>query len=117
MQENQGREELASERTLLAAERTFSAWIRTGLAAIGGGLAIARALFFDNYAHQIMVRVIGGLLVIWGASIFVYAIIRYHRTCVRLSHDSLSRYSLVIMILMTVMLLIIATLVFWITLQ
>jgi putative membrane protein len=117
MQENRGREELASERTLLAAERTFSAWIRTGLAALGGGLAVARVLFFNSYEHQMVVRVIGGLLVIWGASIFVYAIIRYHRTCVRLSHDGLSRNSLVVMILMTAMLLIIATLVFWITLQ
>jgi len=117
MQENRGREELASERTLLAAERTFSAWIRTGLAAIGGGLAVARVLFFNSYAHQMVARVIGGLLVIWGASIFVYAIIKYHGTCARLSREGLSRNSLVAMILMTAMLLIIATLVFWITLQ
>ena len=116
MQENRGREELASERTLLAAERTFSAWIRTGLAALGGGLAVARALVFNSHAHQVMARVIGGLLVIWGAGIFVYAIISYHRACVRLSQEGLSRNSLGAMILMTAMLLIVAALVFWITL-
>jgi len=75
MQENRGREELASERTLLAAERTFSAWIRTGLAALGGGLAVARVLFNNSDAHLTVARVIGGLLVFWGACIFVYAMI------------------------------------------
>jgi putative membrane protein len=117
MQANWGHEELASERTLLAAERTFSAWIRTGLAAVGGGLAVARALVFKSYAHQVLAHVIGGLLVIWGASVFVYAIASYRGTCVRLSQEGVSRDSLRAMILMTAMLLIIATLVFWITLQ
>ncbi|MCX6038044.1 MAG: DUF202 domain-containing protein [Chloroflexi bacterium] len=105
------------ERTLLAAQRTFSAWIRTGLAGVGGGLAVARVLIFKSYEHQVVAHVIGGLLVIWGTGIFVYAIIRYHRTCARLSQEGLSRNSLGVMILMTAMLLIIATLVFWITLQ
>jgi putative membrane protein len=117
MQENLGHEELASERTLLAAERTFSAWIRTGLAALGGGLAVARALVFNSQVHQVLAHVIGGLLVIWGAGVFIYAIIRYHRTCARLSQEGLSRNSLGVMILMTAILLIIAALVFWITLQ
>ena len=117
MQENLANEDLASERTLLAAERTFSAWIRTGLAALGGGLAVARALVFNSQVHKVLAHVIGGLLVIWGAGVFVYVIIHYHRTCVRLSQEGLSRNSLGIMILMTAMLLIIAVLVFWITLQ
>jgi putative membrane protein len=116
MQENFRQEELASERTLLAAERTFSAWIRTGLAALGGGLAVARALVFNSYTHEVAARVIGVLLVGWGASIFVYALISYHRTCVRLSQENRSKNSLGIMILMTTILLIIAMLVFWITL-
>ena len=64
MQDDLGRDELASERTLLAAERTFSAWIRTGLAALGGGLAVARALVFNSYVHKVVSHVIGGLLVI-----------------------------------------------------
>jgi uncharacterized membrane protein YidH (DUF202 family) len=88
-----------------------------GLAALGGGLAVARALVFKNQVHQVLAHVIGGLLVVWGAGIFVYAIIQYHRTRARLSQEGLSRNSLGVMILMTAMLLIIATLVFWITLQ
>jgi putative membrane protein len=117
MQDNIGRDELASERTLLAAERTFSAWIRTGLAALGGGLAVVRALVFNSDVHRFVSHVIGGLLVIWGASIFIYAIIGYRRTCARLSQDGLSKNSLGAMILITAVLLIIAALVFWITLQ
>lgn len=117
MQTNQSRDILASERTLLAAQRTFSAWIRTGLAALGGGLAVARALVFNSYAHQVVARVIGGLLVIWGASIFVYAIISYHRTCARLMQEGPSKNSLRALLLMTAVLLIVAALVFWITLQ
>ena len=80
---------------------------------IGGGLAVACALVFKRYAHQVLAHVIGVLLVIWGASIFVYAIFSYRRTCARLSQEGLSRNSLGAMILMTAMLLIIATLVFW----
>jgi len=117
MQDNVDHDELASERTLLAAERTFSAWIRTGLAALGGGLAVVRALVFISYIHKVLSHVIGGLLVIWGAGIFVYAIISYHRTCSRLSHNGLSKNSLGAMILITAVLLIITALVFWITLQ
>lgn len=117
MQDDLGRDELASERTLLAAERTFSAWIRTGLAALGGGLAVVRALVFSRYVDKIVPHVIGGLLVILGASIFVYEIISYHRICKRLSQKGLSKNSLGAMILITAVLLIIAVLVFWITLQ
>ena len=117
MQENRGREELASERTLLAAQRTFSAWIRTGLAGVGGGLAVTRALIFKSYEHQVVAHVIGGLLVIWGASIFVYAIIDYRRTYARLMQKVPSKNSLRALMLMTAVLLIVAALVFWITLQ
>lgn len=117
MQENRGLEELASERTLLAAERTFSAWIRTGLAALGGGLAVARVLIFKSYEHQVVAHVIGALLVIWGASIFIYAIIDYRRTCARLMEKGPSKKSLRALLLMTVVLLIVAALVLWITLQ
>ena len=114
MQRDQKTDALAAERTLLAAERTFSAWIRTGLAGVGGGLAIARAIVFQSYAHQVTALVIGGLLVIWGASIFVYAIIDYRRTCVRLRQEGATANSLRAMILMTALLLIVVTLVLWI---
>ena len=86
------------------------------MAALGGGLAVARALVFNSYAHEVAARVIGVLLVGWGASIFVYALISYHRTCVRLSQENSSKNSLGVMVLMTTILLIIAMLVFWITL-
>jgi putative membrane protein len=117
MQDNLGRDELASERTLLAAERTFSAWIRTGLAGVGGGLAVARLIIFKSYEHQVVAHVIGALLVIWGASIFIYAIIDYRRTCARLMQKGPSKNSPRAFLLMTVVLLIVAALVFWITLQ
>jgi putative membrane protein len=70
-----GADQLASERTPLAAKRTFSAWIRTGLAAIGGGLAVARVLVFKSPAHELLAHAIGGLLVVWGASVFIHAIV------------------------------------------
>jgi len=111
MQPDQDRDVLASERTLLAAERTFSAWIRTGLAGVGGGLAIARALAFQSYAHQVTAQAIGVLLVIWGASIFVYAIVDYRRIYLRLTQESTSKKSLGALMGMTGMLLIVALLV------
>jgi len=117
MQEHLGCDELASERTLLAADRTFSAWIRTGLAGVVGGLAVARVLIFRSFEHQVAAHVIGALLVMWGASIFVYAIIDYRRTCARLMQEGPSKNALRALLLMTAVLLIVAALVFWITLQ
>lgn len=117
MQANRNRDVLASERTLLAAERTFSAWIRTGLAGVGGGLAVARALVFQSYAHRVAVHVVSGALVILGASIFVYAIVAYRHTCERLAHAGLLNNSIRALGFMTVVLLIVAMLIFWITLQ
>jgi len=117
MQEHMGHDELASERTLLAAERTFSAWIRTGLAGVGGGLAVARMLLFKSFKHQVVTHVIGALLVLWGASIIIYAIIDYRRTCARLKQEGPSKNSLRALLLMTAVLLIVAALAFWITLQ
>lgn len=108
---------LAIERTLLAAERTFSAWIRTGLASIGGGLAVVSALIFKNQVNTVVTYVIGAMLVTLGASIFVYAIISYNRACKRLSQKGILKNSLGTMILITIFLLIIAALVFWIIFQ
>lgn len=117
MQEHLGRDELDSERTLLAAERTFSAWLRTGLAGVGGGLAVARMLIFNIFEHQFVTHVIGALLVMWGAGIFIYAIIDYRRTCARLKQEGPSKNSFRALLLMTAVLLIVAALAFWITLQ
>ncbi len=94
---------------------TFFARIRTGLATLGRGWQL-RMLLFLTVMYKVAARVLGGLLVGWGASIFVYALISYHRACVRLSQENHSRNSLGIMIVLTTILLIIAMLVFWITL-
>ena len=115
--QNYSLDRLAIDRTLLAAERTFSAWIRTGLAAVGGGLAIARAIVFNSNAHKAVSHIIGGLLVMLGAGIFVYAIISYRRVCVRLSQEGPSKNSSGAMILITAVLMIIAALVFWMIFQ
>lgn len=88
MQEISGTDELASERTLLAAQRTFSAWIRTGLAGVGGGLAVPRVLKFNGDEHLTVAHLIGALLVIWGASIIIYAIMDYRRTCMKANRAS-----------------------------
>ena len=117
MKDNLSLDELALDRTLLAAERTYSAWTRTGLAAMGGGLAVVRALVFNSDVHKTVSHIIGGMLVILGAVIFVYAIISYRRICARLSQDALMKNSSGAMILITAALLIIAALIFWLTLQ
>ena len=114
MEDTRNRDELALQRTLLAADRTFSAWIRTGLAGIGGGLAVARLLTFNSYENQLVANIIGVLLVIWGACIFIYAIYDYRRTCVELKQKGLMKNSLNPMLLMTVVLLIVALMVLWI---
>ena len=117
MEDTKNRDELALQRTLLAADRTFSAWIRTGLAGIGGGLAVSRVLIFKSYENQIVANIIGALLVIWGACIFVYAIYDYRATCAKLARKGLESNSLKPLALMTTVLFIIALLVFWITLK
>ena len=117
MQDDIDLDELALKRTVLAAERTFSAWIRTGLAGVGGGLAVTHVLIFKSYERLIVAHVIGALLVIWGASIFIYAITDYRRTCARLKQEGPSKNSLRALLLMTAVLLIVAALAFWITLQ
>ncbi len=117
MQQHLSSDDLAAERTILAAVRTFSAWIRTGLAGVVGGIAVTRVLISNDYEYQVEAHVIGALLVVWGASIFIYAIIDYRRTCARLMQEGPSKNSLRALWLMTALLLIIAVLAFWITLQ
>lgn len=117
MKEIFGPDELSMARTLLSAERSFSAWIRTGLAALGVGLAVARALIFKNYTHQVIANVVGALLIILAAIMFSYGLISYHRIRIRLSQAGFLRRSLSAMILMTVILLIITVLVLLITIK
>ncbi len=109
--------ELADERTLLAAERTFSAWIRTGLAGIGGGLAVVRLITFRSTAHQLAAHIIGALLILWGASIFVFAFLGYRRTWQTLESKGIVTHSAWILILVTAVLVVVGMLILWITLM
>lgn len=117
MQEHLEKNKLALERTLLAAERTFSAWMRTGLAMLGGGLALSSAIPIKTYSHYVAAHIIAGLLTILGAGIFIHAIIGYRRTYTRLSEENLPNTLMITVTLMTTVLLVIAVLVFWFTLQ
>ncbi len=117
MPDQLGRDELALERTIMAADRTYSAWVRSGLAGVGGGLAVARLLEINNHGNQVLAVVIAALLVIWGAIIFIYAIIDYRRTCVKLKQEGQMKNSLRAFSLMTAVLLIVAALALWITLK
>ena len=80
-QQDDDRNALARERTQLAAERTFLSWIRTGLTSIGIGIALARLITFRELEHQQMSHFIGQLLILWGTSIFGFALFSYRRTC------------------------------------
>lgn len=72
---------LANERTRMAAERTFLSWLRTGLTSIAGGLVVARLIAFNTIVHQRIAEWIGGLLIIWGIAIFIFAFSNYQDFC------------------------------------
>jgi len=84
----QERTRLAAERNLLAADRTFLAWLRTGLAGVAGGFAIIRLLSFETYRNQVTAYIVGEMLVLWGISIFFFALFEYKRICGKLEKDS-----------------------------
>lgn len=117
MEQKDARDQLAYTRTLLAAERTFSAWIRTGLAGIGGGLAVVKLVPFRNPDNQFIARIAGQLLVLWGAFIFIFALFDYLRSRRMLGDDSTSKRSPWALALITLTLLLVAGLVFWLTSQ
>ena len=79
---------LATERNRLANERTFLAWTRTGLGSVGGGLAIIRFLVFQNFIHQVMSQMLGGVLVLLGLIIFVLSFFDYKNSCKALKVQS-----------------------------
>lgn len=74
------RTSLAIERNRLANERTFLAWIRTGLASVGGGLAVIRFMTFTHLYHEIIAKVIGGVLVVLGIALFILSSLDYRRS-------------------------------------
>jgi len=62
-------------RDHLAGERTFLAWVRTGLGVIGLGVLTGRLLETDG----VFAEVVGLLLVALGASMQLYAVVRFRR--------------------------------------
>lgn len=91
MSDTEVRDKLAQIRTLLAAERTFSAWIRTGLAGVGGGLILVKLIPFRSDIHRQAATLSGQLLVIWGASVFIFAFFDYRHAYKTLSLKDVSR--------------------------
>lgn len=65
------RSDLAQNRTLQAAERTYAAWIRTGFTIASAGWAFAQALQSTNSKEVSFL--IGGTLITLGILCFVYA--------------------------------------------
>lgn len=107
---------LAEERTLLASERTFSAWLRTALAAMAGGLAILRLIVFKTDLHRIIAHVIGETLIVWGCLIIVLSALDYKRMQDKLVVAKNFKSSQIGFIIIVVPLLIISTLLIWVTL-
>lgn len=107
---------LAKERTLLASERTYSAWIRTALAAMAGGLAIVRLISFKSETHRIVAHIMGETLILWGCMLIVLASHDYRkmRHSLALAHSFKS--SQIGFIIIVVPLLIICSLLIWVTL-
>ena len=108
---------LAEERTLLAAERTYSAWVRTGLSAIAGGLAIVKLVSFQSTAHQFIARLVGPILVLWGAGIFAFAFLSFRRISRSLEYKGVASLSPLSLGLITLVLILIAALILLLTLQ
>jgi putative membrane protein len=74
---------LAAERNEFAAQRTFSAWVRTGLAGVGGGLALIKVVLFNDPDKIVLAQFAGGILILWGISVNIYALFSYRRYALR----------------------------------
>lgn len=107
---------LAQERTLLASERTFSAWIRTALAAMAGGLAILRLIVFKTELHRIIAHIIGETLILWGCLIILLSSMDYKKVRDSLMLARNYKSSQIGLIIIIVPLVIISTLLVWVTL-
>jgi len=107
---------LAEERTLLAAERTFSAWLRTALAAMAGGLAILRLIIFKNEIHRIIAHIAGETLILWGCALIILASIDYKKIRSQLIRAKNYKSSQLGFLIIVAPLLLISTLLIWVTL-
>ena len=66
-------------RDHLAKERTFLAWVRTALGVIGLGVVLEKLVGAGP-----LTAVAGAVLILYGATMLVYALIRYHDVMGRL---------------------------------
>ncbi len=76
VEEEDPRQRLAYDRTLLANERTFAAWIRTGLSVAAVGLA-AGQLLPEAPGRRRYVAALGVLLVVAGIGIMAFGAWRF----------------------------------------
>lgn len=108
---------MAQLRTLLAAERTYAAWLRTGLACIGGGLAVIKLFLFRIPIHQTIAHITGQVLIVVGGLTFIFAAWNYQRTCAMMGMEGKSNIPSLRLtsILITLGLLVISVMVFWLT--
>lgn len=95
---------LAEEQMRMASERTFLSWIRTGLTSVGLGIAIAKFLVFRSPLNKSTGRWAGVLLIIWGISIFLFALISYRKGYSKLKIFQAESYPLRPMIIITTIL-------------
>lgn len=119
---NEGRNELAEdrtdwaiERTLLAKERTFSAWSRTGISAMVAGIGIAR--FLSSVNSPWIARTLGFILVATGAAIYIVGYLSYYKALKKLSEKGIRNSSVWIIGIITIGLLISSGLAFLLLFQ
>ncbi|WMJ73909.1 DUF202 domain-containing protein [Cytophagaceae bacterium ABcell3] len=86
------RTEWAQQRTLLAKERTFSAWIRTGISSMIAGLGIAEFLTAVDYA--ILARILAVILIVTGGTIYVIGFFSYKNALKELAEMGIRSTSL-----------------------
>jgi putative membrane protein len=65
----------SAARDHLANERTFLAWVRTALAVIGLGVLLGKLVDTEGLVAEI----IGLAMVVFGATMLVYSVLRYQR--------------------------------------
>jgi uncharacterized membrane protein YidH (DUF202 family) len=84
------------------------------LAGVGGGLVIVKLIPFHNAVYQQAANIAGQLLVIWGATVFVFATWAYWRTHRELRLEGTTSTLPWAMVIITAILLVVALLVLWI---
>jgi len=109
------RTELAKERNKMANDRTFLSWIRTGLAFVGGGIAIIRFLSFVHFTNALISKITGQILIVGGIAVFIFALINYKNSCIKLKLENADTGSIWMARAMVCMLAILSALLLFIT--